>query len=100
MREKQKIKTSVREECEGEMQLGTAEEELHVLRCQGVHRFVVAVYRGVDHVRLLLLDQDHSAFNGVLDAESRDGAGTSLTNTVATVGRLPFSGGIPPAILN
>lgn len=97
MREKQKIKTSVREECEGEMQLGTAEEELHVLRCQGVHRFVVAVYRGVDHVRLLLLDKNHSALDRVLDAESGDGAGAGLTNAVATVSRLPLSSGIPPS---
>lgn len=76
--------------------LGASEKELHILRAQSIHRFVICIDSGVDHTRLLLLDQYHSALDGIFNTKTRDGAGSSLSNAMATIGRLPLSCRIPP----
>jgi len=59
---------------------------------------LVIIDGAIDHVCLLLLKQDHSRFDGIFDAKAGDDAGTALTDAMATVGRLPFSSGVPPPV--
>lgn len=76
--------------------LVTAEQELHILGTQRLHGLVVGINSRVNHVRLLLLDEHHSALDRVFDAESRNGAGSRLADAVAAIGRLPFCSRVPP----
>lgn len=50
----------------------------------------------MNHVRLLLLDENHAAFHRVLDAEPGDDAWPSLTDTMTSISRLPLGSGVPP----
>ena len=74
------------------------EQELQILRRELLHRYLIIVDRAVDHIRLLLLQHHDPRLDRVLDAETRDDAGTALADAVAAVGALPFGGRIPPAI--
>ena len=64
--------------------LRAPEQKLHVLRRQFLHRDLVVVDGAVDHVRLLLLEQDHARLDRVLDAEARDDAGAFLADSMAS----------------
>ena len=68
----------------------SSEKELQIFGAQRVHGCVVRVDSGVDHVSLLLLQENHPALNRVLDAQAGDAAGTGLANAVASICRLPF----------
>lgn len=78
--------------------LGAAEQELHVLRCQLLHGDLVLVDCAVDHVRLLLLQHDHARLDGVFNAQASDDTRPLLTDTMATVSRLPFGCRVPPSV--
>lgn len=80
--------------------LVASEEELEVLGSQGLHGSVVRVDRRVDHIRLLLLEENHAAFDRVLDTETCDDARTRLANAMATIGRLPLSSRVPPPVIH
>ena len=71
---------------------------MHVLRRQLLHSHLVIVDRAVDHVGFLLLQHDHTALDGVLDAEASDDARAFLTDTMTAVCRLPFCGWVPPSV--
>ena len=78
--------------------LGAAEQELHVLGCQLLHGDLVLVDCAVDHVRLLLLQHDHARLDGVFNAQASDDTRPLLTDTMATVSRLPFGCRVPPSV--
>jgi hypothetical protein len=78
--------------------LGTAEQELHVLGSQLLHGNLVLVDCAVDHVRLLLLQHDHARLDRVFNAQASDDTRPLLTDTVATIGRLPFGCWVPPPV--
>jgi hypothetical protein len=78
--------------------LGPAEQELHVLGAQLLHSDGIVVDSPVDHIRLLLLQEDHPRLDRVFNAESRDDTGAFLADTVAAVGGLPFCGWVPPSM--
>ena len=70
---------------------------MEVLRGKRLHGGVIRVDGRVDHVGLLLLQQDHTALDRVLDAETSDDTGARLPDTVASIGRLPLGGWVPPS---
>lgn len=78
--------------------LGPTEQELHILWAQLLHGDGIIVDSPVDHVRLLLLQEDHTRLDRVFNAKSRDDTGALLSDTVAAVGGLPFCGRIPPSV--
>lgn len=78
--------------------LGPAEQELHVLWAQLLHSDCIVVDCPVDHVRLLLLQEDHTRLDRVFNTESRDDTRAFLTDTVAAIGGLPFCGRVPPSM--
>lgn len=80
--------------------LAPAEQELHILGRETLHSSIIRIDSRVDHVGFLLLQQNHSALNGVFNAESGNGARTSLANAMAAVRRLPFRSWVPPWIDN
>ena len=80
--------------------LVASEEELEVLGSQGLHRSVVRVDGRVDHVCLLLLEENHATLDGILNAKTCDDARTCLANAVATIGRLPLSSRVPPPVIH
>jgi len=65
--------------------LRAPEKKLHIFGCQLLHRDLVVIDGAVNHVRLLLLQQDHARLDRVLDAEARDDAGTFLADSVTSV---------------
>jgi len=79
------------------MDLSTTEQELQVLGCQLVHGNLVIVDGAADHIGFLLLQKNHARLDRVFDAKSSDDARTRLANAMASIGRLPFSGGVPPS---
>ena len=68
---------------------------MHILRRQLLHRCLVVVDRAVDHVGFLLLQHDHARLDRIFDAETSDDTWTLLANTMASIGRLPFSSRVP-----
>ena len=77
--------------------LCATEQELHVLRGELLHGRLVLVDGAVDHVGLLLLQHYHARFDRVFNAQASDDTRPLLTDTVATVGRLPFGCWVPPS---
>ena len=80
-----------------DVRLGAAEQELHVLGCQLLHGDFVLVDCAVDHVRLLLLQHNHARLNRIFNAQACNDTRPLLTDTVATIGRLPFGCWVPPS---
>lgn len=66
--------------------LASTEQELHILGCQLVEGNLIIVDSAVDHVGLLLLQQNHPGFNRVFNDKAGDDTRTTLPNSVATVG--------------
>lgn len=79
-----------------EQSLSSTEQELHILGRQLLHRRAIIVDSAIDHIRLLLLEQDHARLDRVLDAQSRDDTGPLLPDTMASVCALPLRGRVPP----
>jgi hypothetical protein len=80
------------------VRLRTTEKELHILWGKRFHSLVVGVDSRMNHVGLLLLDQHHSALNRIFNAKAGNRAGSSLADTMASIGRLPFGSRVPPPI--
>ena len=78
--------------------LCSTKQELHVLWRELIHSDLVIVDSPIDHVSFLLLQQHHSRFDRVFDAETSNNARSSLSNPVASVCTLPFGGRIPPPV--
>ena len=78
--------------------LSTTEQKLHILRRQTLHSTLIRVDSRIDHIRLLLLQQDHSTLNRILNTQSCDRARTGLSNTMTTISGLPFSSRVPPSV--
>lgn len=70
---------------------------MKIFRTQRLHRCVVGVDRAIDHIGFLLLQEDHTTLDGVLNTETGDGTGARLADSVASIGRLPLRRGIPPS---
>jgi hypothetical protein len=77
--------------------LGTAEQELQIFRTEAIHSNLVVVDRSSNHSCLLLLQCNHTRLNTILDAETGNDTRATLTDTMATIGRLPLSSGVPPS---
>ena len=91
------LQTSRYQNVQIEYVLRTTEKELHVLWSEGLHSLVVGIDGRVNHVGLLLLNQHHSAFDRIFDAKTGDCAGSSLSDTMASIGGLPFRSWVPPS---
>lgn len=74
----------------------STEQELHILWRQTLHRRLISIDGRINHVRLLLLQQDHTTLDGILDTQASNGARASLTDTMATICALPLCCGVPP----